>query len=354
MRQKVLRVLQIGTLCGLLLGSVGHAQTLSVPSNPVQEGESVVASSSDLAIWDTATLRIHDNTNVIWETTTPLAGAASVDVRIDDPSLELGGLVYSMDTIDGEQSMLVELLVDANGIQSYTMVPMDWDRASEWEIRATGLSSSPYLQQHYCSTFAITRRGSWGEFWSGYWYYLTHPSEMDDDLETGFYVSGGIGVGAGVLAGGIVAAPVVAGSTFTIPTITVTTTTTGGITGGGLILGGTATTVTTGTVTISGTTVVAGTAVLGGTTVLMSVDPNKLHHIFEKPAHNLGGFVRGHGGDKQAAFEAVRKAIQALIDSTGQKSGVIKDVVVNVGGKDITVRSVVIDGIVRIGTFFIP
>jgi RHS repeat-associated protein len=43
------------------------------------------------------------------------------------------------------------------------------------------------------------------QFGSDYWYYLTNPWEMDDDLEAGFYIAGGIGVGAGLAAGGIVA-----------------------------------------------------------------------------------------------------------------------------------------------------
>lgn len=43
-------------------------------------------------------------------------------------------------------------------------------------------------------------------FWSDYWHYLTHPWDMDDDLETGFYVSGAVGVTAGAAAGGLAVA----------------------------------------------------------------------------------------------------------------------------------------------------
>ena len=119
------------------------------------------------------------------------------------------------------------------------------------------------------------------------------------------------------------------------------------------MLGGTVTTVTTGTVTVSGTTVVAGTAVAGGA-ILMSVDPNKLHHVFDNAGHNLDDFLNGFGGNQPTAFEAVRDATQAVIDAAGQTSGLIDDIIVNVGGTDVTVRGVVIDGVVRIGTFFIP
>lgn len=42
-----------------------------------------------------------------------------------------------------------------------------------------------------------------GTFWSDYWHYLTHPWDMDDDLETGFYVAAGTAVVAGGAAAGI-------------------------------------------------------------------------------------------------------------------------------------------------------
>lgn len=40
-------------------------------------------------------------------------------------------------------------------------------------------------------------------FWSNYFYYLTRPRAMDDDLETGFYVSFGVAGVAGGAAGGV-------------------------------------------------------------------------------------------------------------------------------------------------------
>jgi len=330
------------------------AQLIAVPTSETVMGESIIDEGLDLTIWDTASITVHDEFNINWDSSMPLFEAASVSVAIDDESLVFGSLVYSMNSIDNAQSMLVEVIVDVNGIVNYTMVPMTWDRAMEWEAAVFGVSYSTPFQTFYCTTNSFRSQGGWSDFWSGYWYYLTHPGEMDDDLETGFYVSGGVGVGAGVLAGGIAAAPVVAGTTFTIPTIGVTTTTTGGISGGGLVLGGTTTTITTSTITVTGTQVVTGTAIVGGTTVLMSVDPNKLHHVFDNAGHNLDDFLNGFGGNQEAAFEAVKNATQAAIDAAGQTSGLIDDIIINVGGTDVTVRGVVIDGIVRIGTFFIP
>jgi len=332
----------------------GQLPVAPEPVNGIQFGESIIDDGLDFTIWDTETFRVHRDFNVLWDSSIPLLEDAAVSIQIDDPALGIGTLVYSIDTIDGEQSMLVELVVDGDGNVRFAMVPMTWDRALAWEVSAFGVGFSSPFRTFFCSNNMSTMQSGWGDFWSGYWYYLTHPAEMDDDLETGFYVSGGIGVGAGVLAGGIVAAPVIAGTTFTIPTIGITTTTTTGISGGGLVLGGTATTITTSTITVTGTQVVAGTAILGGTTVLMSVDPNKLHHIFDDAGHHLDDFLNGHGGNQGSAFEAVKNATQAVIDAAGQTSGLIDDIVVNVAGTNVTVRGVVIDGIVRIGTFFIP
>lgn len=212
-------------------------------------------------------MRVHDEFNAEWSSTSGISTSFTFDVGLEDDEIGIGWIAYSMDSLDGDQSMLVELVFDSGGILDWAMVPMTLDRAAEWEA-ANGLASIEPFRQYYCSISSGSTRGGWGEFWDGYRYYLTNPSAMDDDLETGFYVSGGIGVGAGVLAGGIVAAPVVAGTTFSIPTVTITTTTTGGVSGGGLVLGGTATTVTTGTVTVSGTTVVQAGGL--GTAVYMS------------------------------------------------------------------------------------
>jgi len=334
--------------------AIAQLPVAPAPVNGIQFGESIIDEGLDFTIWDTETFRVHREFNVLWDSSIPLLEDAAVSIQIDDPAFGIGTLVYSIDTIDGEQSMLVELVVDGDGNVRFAMVPMTRDRALAWEVSAFGVGFSSPFSTFFCSNNMSTMQSGWGDFWSGYWHYLTHPAEMDDDLETGFYVSVGIGVGAGVLAGGIVAAPVIAGTTFTIPTIGITTTTTTGISGGGLVLGGTATTITTSTITVTGTQVVAGTAILGGTTVLMSVDPNKLHHIFDDAGHHLDDFLNSHGGNQGSAFEAVKNATQAVIDAAGQTSGLIDDIVVNVAGPTVTVRGVVIDGVVRIGTFFIP
>jgi RHS repeat-associated protein len=81
-------------------------------------------------------------------------------------------------------------------------------------------------------------------------------------------------------------------------------------------------------------------------------DPNKLHHIFGEPKHNLGPLLNQFGGNQQAAFEAVQNAAQAAIQQQGI-TGKYK-IVVNVAGLDVTVKGTVMNGVARIGTFYIP
>ena len=75
-------------------------------------------------------------------------------------------------------------------------------------------------------------------------------------------------------------------------------------------------------------------------------DPNKLSHIFDNPAHNLDPVVSAYGGQAQA-FQALQQAVQSL----GMTNGLF-EVIVNVGGYNVTVRGNVINGIAMIGTAF--
>jgi hypothetical protein len=81
------------------------------------------------------------------------------------------------------------------------------------------------------------------------------------------------------------------------------------------------------------------------------IDPNKLNHIFGKPQHNLGSLLNQFGGNQQAAYEAVQNAAQAAVQQQGI-TGVF-EIVVNVGGVNVTVRGNIINGVCRIGTFFV-
>jgi RHS repeat-associated protein len=77
-------------------------------------------------------------------------------------------------------------------------------------------------------------------------------------------------------------------------------------------------------------------------------DPNKLHHIFDNPAHNLDQLVDQLGGQQQA-FDALQNAVQGQ----GLPDGLF-NTVVNVGGIDVTVTGNVINGVANIGTAYVP
>ena len=105
---------------------------------------------------------------------------------------------------------------------------------------------------------------------------------------------------------------------------------------------------------LAGEAVVAGAALLRprpGIVPNDPIDPNKLHHIFGKPQHNLGQLLNQFGGNQQAAYQAVQNAAQAAVQQQGI-AGVF-EIVVNVGGVNVTVRGNVINGVVHIGTFFV-
>lgn len=84
-----------------------------------------------------------------------------------------------------------------------------------------------------------------------------------------------------------------------------------------------------------------------------AVDSNKLNHIFGKPEHNLEGFLKMFNGDQTAAYNAILRATEEYV-KINNIVGRFQNIVVNVNGFDITVRGNVVDGIVKIGTAFIP
>lgn len=87
-----------------------------------------------------------------------------------------------------------------------------------------------------------------------------------------------------------------------------------------------------------------------GTLVHNACDPNKLNHIFGQARHHLEGLVQQFSG-QQATFDAVEAAVQQQA-TAGQISGVFQTTV-NIGGNAVTVVGNVINGVVRIGTFYI-
>ena len=82
---------------------------------------------------------------------------------------------------------------------------------------------------------------------------------------------------------------------------------------------------------------------------------NDYNHIFGNPDHNLEPFLAYYGGNQSAAYGAVLDVAQSYVTSNGIM-GIIdryNQITVNVCGFYITVRGNVINGVLRIGTFFI-
>ena len=90
----------------------------------------------------------------------------------------------------------------------------------------------------------------------------------------------------------------------------------------------------------------SGGSALAGTVI----NATKLTHIFGKAAHNLGGLLTQYGGNQVAAFQAVESAVVAAVNSQGLTG--IFTTIVNVGGISITVTGAVVNGVVKIGTFY--
>ena len=89
---------------------------------------------------------------------------------------------------------------------------------------------------------------------------------------------------------------------------------------------------------------------------MLTVDPNKINHIFNKAEHNLSPLVQKFRGNVADAYIAVQNAAQKVVNSKGL-SGVFDSVdnpiVVKVKGFVVNVGGNVIDGILKIGTFYI-
>ena len=94
-----------------------------------------------------------------------------------------------------------------------------------------------------------------------------------------------------------------------------------------------------------------GLAIESSLSIARGVSSNTLNHIFGKAAHNLSSLV-ARFGSREAAFSAVRSATQAAVRAKGITG--IFETTVRVGGQSVVVRGNVINGIARIGTFFVP
>lgn len=85
--------------------------------------------------------------------------------------------------------------------------------------------------------------------------------------------------------------------------------------------------------------------------ILNAIGPNTMRHIFGKAAHGLAPLVARFGGER-AVMTAVARAMSRLPAGTFPASGLF-EVIVRVGGQNVTVRGAVVNGIIRIATMWI-
>lgn len=246
-----------------------------------------------LTAWDPGSLEILSADNVVVSIDLAADLSPRVTATLVDPDVP-GEFATTLVSLDGFESVMVWGVVYPD-----ETILIQTTRAEALSAGFSASSAGGYQ----------SARSAWSDFWSGYWYYLTHPSAMDNDLETGFYVAVGTAAVAGTAAGGLYIVginPVIWG---------------GGAATSGSLTGGTV------------------------------VNANKLWHIFGKAAHKLGGLLQSFGGNQTAAFNAVQNATVAALANAGVTSGTFQ-ITVTVAGMKITVRGIIQNGIVYIATFF--
>jgi len=184
--------LALSVLLTLFMTLHGYAQTVS--------GGTATGGSSSFSL---ATMEVYQQYGVQLNSTSS-NGCVNVTPTLA-PGSSYGEFAYSLDTTDGLESVLVHGTVYSDG---------SVNAAVEY---ANVTSANDY----FSSPAASSSQEGWRGFWADYWYYLTNPSAMDDDLETGFYVAMGTAAVAGTAAGGFAIAgvnPVLWGGGATVAT----------------------------------------------------------------------------------------------------------------------------------------
>ena len=164
----------------VLLGTtLVHAQ-LAPPS---QEGNEPVSPIFDTTSWSPDSFSLIESTNVEFAIDEDENSGVIISAILIDPSVGGAG-VFTLESYDGFDSVLVECFVTQSGQVDYITHETTWDDAMLLLPQISAFTNSNCPTVYYCSTScaAIRTRSSWGEFWSGYWHYLTHPSEMDDEF----------------------------------------------------------------------------------------------------------------------------------------------------------------------------
>ena len=145
------------------------------------------------AQWDSSTLDTLYSESVDVSVVLAADGQIHVLPILTDESRASGNFHCMMTTADGTESLLFSGTVWSNGSVAFETT------------YANAADNMAYFMGANANSSAALR---WRGFWSDYWYNLTNPSAMDDDLETGFYVAAGTAAVAGTAAGGLAIAGV--------------------------------------------------------------------------------------------------------------------------------------------------
>jgi len=79
----------------------------------------------------------------------------------------------------------------------------------------------------------------------------------------------------------------------------------------------------------------------------------KIEHIFEKTYHNLGPLIEELGGHIKAGYVNTAREVLRALSGKVQFNDFFEDLVINVRGYEVYVRGKIIEGIPKLGTFFI-
>ncbi|MCA9195289.1 MAG: hypothetical protein KDB03_26140 [Planctomycetales bacterium] len=151
--------------------------------------------------WDASSLTIIESNGVIVNASECNNGALNFTAGLAGNALD-GDFRCYMISEDQSQSIFIDGNVNNVGEISFTCFVAD-SFGTPVYAQLVGNNSAEALSY-------------WGGYWDAfgdelyntYWHNLTHPWDMDDDLETGFYVAAGTSATAATVAGGMVIAGV--------------------------------------------------------------------------------------------------------------------------------------------------
>jgi hypothetical protein len=85
----------------------------------------------------------------------------------------------------------------------------------------------------------------------------------------------------------------------------------------------------------------------------IKANANDLNHIFNNPRHHLDNLVNAFGGNQKSTYNAVWREFSKVAENYSAKE-LRQGVQITVNGITLTVRGAVVDGVAKIGTFFVP